>query len=103
MISEEIFIKYMEEYKKLLEIEEKINDSVRLLSNDFNGFVLEKHDDLIVKLLKELISDKYDYIDYYIYELDWGLKGKNVIEDENGNKYSLTNLKELYSYIIKNN
>lgn len=103
MISKEMFIKYMEEYKNLLEIEEKINDSVRLLSNDFNGFVLEKHDDLIVKLLKELVSDKYDYIEYYIYELDWGLKGKNVIEDENGNKYSLTSLKELYNYITNNN
>jgi len=38
-------------------------------------------------------------IDYYIYELDWGRKGKDAIED-NGKKISLTNLDELYDYIV---
>ena len=46
----------------------------------------------------------YDYIDYYIYELNWGKNGTNCItEADSSNTYSLTNYDELYEYIKLNN
>lgn len=45
-----------------------------------------------------------DYIDYYIYELNWGKNGTNCItEADSSNTYSLTNYDELYEYIKLNN
>lgn len=104
MISKEKFIEYIERYKELVDIEEKVDNSLKLLNPDFNSLSLEKHSSLILDMLKDLMDDTYDYIEYYIYELDWGKKGKNCIKELDNNKtYSLTNYDELYEYIKLNN
>lgn len=103
MISKEKFIGYMESYRELTDIEEILNSAVKLFCPDFNNFYLDKHSSLILNMLKDLVDDTYDYIDYYIYELNWGKNGTNCItETDTGKKYSLTNYDELYEYIKLN-
>jgi len=70
MLSKEKFVEYMNRYKELVEIEEKIDSTMKLLCEDFNNFSLDKHDVLILDMLKDLMNDKYDCIGYYIYDLD---------------------------------
>ena len=76
MIEYKKFEKYMNEFKRLLEVEEKIDNSLKELSPEFGGFSLEIAIDLIHELLKDLMMDRYDNICYYIYELEWGTKWK---------------------------
>ena len=102
MLDKEKFIDYMTRYKKLTEIEENL-DLFQIMGDDFNAIYIDYHHDLILDLLKDLMNDKEDVIDYYIYEIDWGKNGKDVVEDDNTKKKSsLTCLDELYDY-IKNN
>ena len=104
MLSKEKFIEYIEKYRELADIEEKLNCVVKLLCPDFNSFYLDKHSSLILDMLKDLMHDTYDYIDYYIYELDWGKSGTNCISEPDNNKtYSLTTYDQLYEYIKLNN
>ena len=104
MISKEKFIEYIERYKELVDIEEKVDTALKLLNPDFNSLALDKHSSLILDMLKDLMNDTYGCIEYYIYELDWGKNGKNCISESDNNKtYSLTNYDELYKYIKLNN
>ena len=99
------FKKHLKGIKELGEIEEKITKSFKLLDCDFNYFSLGKSITLAREILKEAMNDKYDYIDYFIYELDWGKNkmAKNCVEEKDGTKYSLQTMDQLYDYIIKFN
>ena len=101
MIEYAKFEKYMNDFKKLLDIEEKIDDSLRELSPEFGGFSLGIAIDLIHELLKDVMLDRYDNICYYIYELDWGTKWKkdSVTDGETGKSIPLKNLNDLYDLI----
>ena len=103
MLSKEKFIEYLERYKELADIEEKLNSAVKLLCPDFNSFYLDKHSSLILDMLKDLINDTEDWIGYYIYEISWGKHGKNCITHSDNTTYSLTNYDELYEYLSSNN
>ena len=103
MISKEKFIEYLERYKELIDIEEKVDETLKLLNPDFNSLALDKHGTLILDMLKDLAEDKFDLIEYFVYELDWGKNGKNCITEKNGKTCSLTNYHELYEFIKLNN
>jgi len=95
------FKKHLKKIKELGEIEEKITKAFKLLDSDFNYFSLGKSITLARNILKEAMNDKYDYINYFIYELDWGRKGKNCVQEKNGTKCSLQTMDQLYDYITK--
>ncbi len=101
MIEYSKFERYMTEFKKLLETEEKIDDSLRELSPEFGGFSLGIAIDLIHDLLKDVMLDRYDNICYYIYDLEWGTKWKkdSVIDGNTGESIPLRNLSDLYDLI----
>lgn len=104
MISKKNFIEYMTRYKELVEKEYKIDEALRTLSYDFNGFVLEYHNYLILDMLKDLVNDKNDIIRYFTSECDWGKKGTDAIQNhETGQIYQLTTYEEVYDYIKMEN
>lgn len=78
MISKEKFIEYLERYKELVDIEEKVDETLKLLNPDFNSLALDKHGTLILDMLKDLVDDKFDFIEYFVYELDWGKKREKL-------------------------
>lgn len=50
------------------------------------------------------MRDQYDYIDYFIYELDYGRKYEaGVITDENGQDIDIHTSDLLYDFITTNN
>lgn len=103
VMSREEFIEKMKRLKELEVIEGKIAKGFKLLDTDFNGFNLGKAKILILDLLKVAMNDKYDYIEYFIYETGWGKDGKDCITEKDGKtKRSLTNFGELYNYIVNN-
>ena len=102
MISKELFVKIINELKKLKDIYDEINNIGRKLAM-FEIYNCE-HEDLVFKLLQEIFKDKEnDWIGYYLYELDFGTKWcKGKVTDENGNDIPLKTAEDLYDILIKN-
>jgi hypothetical protein len=105
MLTKEQFVNAMSKIKELRGIERKINDSLKLLSEDFGGFYLGKAMELTVDILKMAMDDegKDSWIDYFLYELDFGKNkmSKNCVTEKDGKKYSLRNPGELWDYLDK--
>ncbi len=69
-----------------------------------NGASLQiNHEDVVVKLLSKLMEDSGEWIEYFIYELDYGSKYiEGCITKENGEIIKLSNSEELYDLLIEN-
>ena len=103
MISFKDFDRAIFKHQELSVACDKITEAFKLLDHDnFNFFSLGWTMDLIIDLLRECSGDKYEYISYYIYEIDYGRKGKNCIKEKDGKRVSLCTTKQLYNHIIKN-
>ncbi|MGN0484366.1 MAG: hypothetical protein ACI4HI_12530 [Lachnospiraceae bacterium] len=62
------------------------------------------HETLVVFLLKKLLEDKHDRIDYFVNELDYGRKYEaGSIVDENGENIDIRTAEKLYDYITGKN
>lgn len=110
MISREKFKHYMNIIKELEEKESLFIDTINKLSDGEGGisFIYSQPIIALQNLLCECFDidyedSDYDPIGYFIYELNWGKDemSKDCIWYDNNNKISLTNLDELYDYLVK--
>ena len=68
----------------------------------YKGDILPSVDNLLF-LLKKMMHDKYDYIEYFIYELDYGRKYEaGMITDESGQDIDIHTSELLYDFISNN-
>lgn len=97
------FIELMNRYIELGEDVEKVDTALKTLSPDWGRFSIHRADQLILDLLKITMNDRYEYISYWLFELDKGkLWTKNSVRDENGNTVKLKTLSDLYDVITSN-
>lgn len=68
-----------------------------------NGAALQiSHESTVVLLLRKLLNDAYEDIDYFIYEIDYGRKYKpGMITDDNGKDIDWSSAEKLYDYLIQ--
>ena len=58
--------------------------------------------DGLIKLLKAVMRDKYDYIEYFCWELDFGAENYRLkATDANGKNIPLRNASDLYKMLKK--
>jgi hypothetical protein len=96
------FKKLMTDFIKIRKDEENLHEAMRRFDSDFGGFSLGKYECLWLETMKEAMDDEYDYLSYWIYELDFGKKAKkNSITEKNGTPIPIKTLDNLYD-IIKN-
>lgn len=101
MITKERFIKTLRELKQLETDIENVHKALKQLDPDFGGFYLSRVSTLIIDLLQASMDDKYEWISYFIYELNWGKTyHKKSISDKDGNNIKLKNVGDLYNYLI---
>lgn len=102
MLTKEKFIKMINEFKVLEEDIKNVHIALQKLDPDFGGFYLSRVNTLIVNLFKEAMNDKYDYINYFIYELEYGKKWKKgmIIEENKKKDIKLQTSGDLYDYIV---
>ena len=56
-----------------------------------------------VKLLEQIFDDKYDWISYYMWELDFGRAYKDgMITRKDGSNIRLESFRDLYDLLIEN-
>ena len=60
------------------------------------------HESSVVFLLRKLLNDAFENIDYFIYELDYGRKYEpGMITDEAGNDIDFSTAEKLYDYLTE--
>ena len=65
-----------------------------------DGYIHSKTIALIVDLLAQLVNDEYDYIAYYIWDLDFGKDYKENSVTKDDIPFPLSNAEELYDLIM---
>ena len=94
------FEKLMKELVSLKEDEDNINNAFRKFEPDFNGITFGRYETLVVQAIKEAMNDEYDYIGYWLYEVDCGKKAKvGTVTDKDGKNIPIKTLKNLYDLI----
>ncbi|MCQ2522646.1 MAG: hypothetical protein MJ105_09760 [Lachnospiraceae bacterium] len=83
-------------------VDELFRNSRENIENDFcNAAGLQiSHESVVVKLLKKLMHDKHEWIDYFIYELDYGRNYEpGMIKEADGTNIDLSSAEALYGYL----
>ena len=84
-------------------VDELFRNSRDNVESDFcNAASLQiSHESTVVYLLKTIMLDKYDNIDYFIYEMDYGRSYEpGMIVDENDKEIDISTAEKLYDYLI---
>lgn len=89
-------------------LQQKVASAVRqynsIIQSDYPepfGMVIA-HDSLVIDLLSEIMDDKYNDIEYYCYDLEYGrLYNPGDVTDEEGNEVELRTPENLYDFLIK--
>lgn len=101
MLTFEEFNNYIKRIKKQIECEDSLDKALQEMSPDFGGF-FNAAINISIDLLKKVMNDKNEWIDYYIYEADWGKTFKEVYESD-GTPIPLETIEDLYNIIIDSN
>lgn len=106
ILSKKEFVDVMNRLREASDLQEQVNKLFRNsrgnIENDFcNAAALQiSHESSVVFLLKRIMRDQYDYIEYFIYELDYGRKYEaGMITDEDGHDIDIHTPELLYDYI----
>ncbi len=108
-LSEQEFVDIIDRLREATDLQAQVDklfrNSRENIENDFcNAAALQiSHEGSVVFLLKRIMRDQYDYIDYFIYELDYGRKYEpGMITGENGQDIDIHTPKLLYDVISNN-
>ena len=106
-ISKEVFVEILNRLRDSSDLVRKVNSLFRNSRDNVecgfcNGAALQiSHESTVVFLLRKLLKDAVENIDYYIYELDYGRKYEpGMITDENGHDIDFSSAEKLYDYLI---
>ena len=102
-MNKELFVNTINKMEELYEEQELFSNVLKKIDNDFGGCLIHnKTITLLEDLVKKLVNDKYDYISYYLWELDFGKEYKDgVITEADGSIIKLSNPEELYDLIMR--
>jgi len=105
-MTKEQFKKHLQTLVDYKKEEDRIYNLMRksILKDDFSSilFGIGHYEGLIVGILKDACNDKYDYIEYWLYELNMGKEWKaNSVRDDNNKSIKLKTISDLANYIYK--
>lgn len=105
-LESEEFVSIIDRLKEASDLVDKVDELFRNsrenIENDFcNAAGLQiSHESLVVKLLKKLMHDQYEWIDYFIYELDYGRNYKHgMAKNADGTNIDLSSAEALYGHL----
>lgn len=99
MITKNNFIKYINKIKELREIEDNLNSAGTKLVEFHISFA--EYEQLIVDILEDAFDDqKFNWVSYFIYELDFGSEWCQGCIEMNGEDVFLSNASELYDLLV---
>ena len=104
-MNKELFVSTFNSIKKQLEIDRKNSSMLQEMFPDdsiYCGYNNSELFNALNKILKESMKDEYDWIGYFMYELDFGKKyRKGMVKESDGSIIDLSNAERLYEFLIK--
>lgn len=106
-LSFEDFKRHIKDIQLMSELQDKIDDAKHIFNKsetkeEFH-FYFPTGADNIIELLSILMNDKYEWIDYWIYELDFGAKANEAdCKDKDGNVIPLDTIEDLWNVLNDN-
>ena len=101
-ITKEEFVSYINFIK---ERGEKMDELNRAFTDEFEDSIFYpylKYEAKMVDLLKSVMHDKYDDIEYFIYELNFGEKYEDgMIREKDGTLIDFSTAENVYDYLVK--
>ena len=98
MISKETFCKALRLIEEQREIDRQFSKALELLGNGYYVFgSTNKHLEAAVIVLKEAMSDKYEYIEWWLFDTG---REKTVHLNDGSKTWDLATPEALYDYII---
>ena len=91
----------MNKLKEFRDADEKFSQAFFEFTGDQRLSINGWREEFEIDLIKKLVDDKYDYIEYFIYDKNWGTDKKYNIYDEKYKVIPLNNLNNLYKAIKK--
>ena len=105
-MNKELFVSTINSIKKQTEIDIKNSSMLQEMfpyDSIYCGYNNSKLFNALNKILKESMKDEYDWIDYFMYELDFGKKYYDgCVLDKDKSIIDLSNAENLYEFLIKN-
>ena len=103
-MTKELFIHTIETMRALNKEQEDFDAILKRIDNEFGGgYLHNKTISLLADILKEVTNDKYDYISYYLWEIDFGNEYYDgCITEEDGTVIPLKTAEDLYNLIMSN-
>ena len=105
MLGRDKFLEYMNDLKNCIDNHQELADIITKLNEENDGYCLPlniKEENLIVKLLANLMEDDSELLTFFIYETNWGKDGENCIYDcDTDEEFSIRTPAELYDYMLK--
>jgi len=109
-IKEEINVKNelkRAEFKKIMEEYILLEDKIAILNQALEAFSSESHLDFgnilgfQMKMIKKMMNDEHDWIDYWIFEVDRGKSSKKDSVTFDGAPVPIKTLDDLYNIIVR--
>ena len=108
-LKKEEFVIIVDKLRDSSDLVDKVNElfcnSRENVECDFcNGAGLQiSHEKIVIFLLKKLLNDVNGWIEYFIFELDYGRKFKmGMARDDMGDNIDLSTAEKLYDYLMHN-
>ena len=94
------FVNIIKELVSIKRDEYNFNKAFKKLEPDFNYISFGRYENLIVRSLELAMNDTSKWIQYWLYECDYGRDTKNKVTI-NGKKVSIKTPEDLYNCITK--
>lgn len=104
MLGKEDFLNYMNDLKICIDNQDSLGKALAKMNPDVDNLdyypINIREEILIVELLTRLLKDETKVLIWFIYDLDWGKKGKRALYDSQTDKYtSIETVDQVYDYI----
>ena len=100
-MTKEQFIKLMEvikeRYYKIEEIYDKLDD---VFGSVGDLFIDETSMTPIIDVISEIVEDNNKWIEWYVYDKNWGTDERLTVTDNNGNEIPSETLEDLWNLIL---
>lgn len=101
MLSKEMFVKCINFMKERDDAINKINEIVTEEFEDSIFYPYFKYENMLYQVLKDVMHDENDWIEYFLYEGDYGRRLKpNSVSEADGTPIDITTPEKLYDFLV---
>ena len=100
-MTKEQFIRLMEAIKERYYTIERIYDKLDdVFGSVGDSFINETSITPIIDVVSEIVEDNNKWIEWYVYEKNWGTDERLTVTDNNGNEIPSVTLEDLWNLIL---